>query len=211
MIKWILLLAAGAMAQQVYDNPSLNAHYETPAGWTMEKPDTSYGVVHIRATRVGLKPVDIWFEKYSITPEAFLDRQSLCFSAMVDFYKRCSSSTIAPIIPYMSDTTFSSGVGSSGFNMRHIALDKHLVCYATSFKFYTQEFCYETTMSDFDTSHDLYAANWLKTNFISTALTTTKIAAPTLSQAEEKQIFIDALGRKSGINAPRIPQFLMPR
>lgn len=205
-MRWVLFLIGSAIAQQSYENASLNSRFEAPAGWAMEKPDTNFFGVHFQVTRVGLKPVNIYFEKYDNALEAYQDRQSFLFFKMTDFYNRCASNTTAPIVPYMLDTLFNSGISYSGFTMRHVALDKHLVCYTNSFKVYIQGFCYETSISDYDTNRDLYVKNWQGASYINLSTTTTKIAAPLKSQANEKQVFIDALGRKAGAIEMRIPQ-----
>jgi hypothetical protein len=203
MIKWVLLLTAFANAE-VYDNPKLNSHYETPAGWVMESPDTTSLGVHIQVTRVGLKPVHIWIENWSSSLIAEQEVGAFLFWEMKLFYNRLSSTDKVPFIPFMRDTVYSSGVHSSGFNFEQIPLDRYLVCYATAFKTYVQKLCYETSPSDFDTNVNLYLANWFNLNYITLSTPTTKIAAPALSQAAEKKIFIDALGRKIGTNQDKI-------
>jgi hypothetical protein len=200
MIKWILLLTAMATAE-IYDNPSLNTHFETPAGWVMNAPDSTLLGAHFQVTRVGLKPVHIWIENWNNSIMATQETGSFLFWEMRLFYSRLSPSDYVPLITFMRDTVYSSGIRSSGFNLKQIPLDRYLVCYSSAFKTYVQKLCYETTPSDFDTNAGLYLANWLNLNYISLSSPTTKIAVPALSQSAEKKIFINILGQKLDPNS----------
>jgi hypothetical protein len=200
MIKWILLLTAMATAE-VYDNPSLNTHFETPAGWVMDKLDTSSIGVSLLVTRVGLKPVHIWIQNLGDGYSAHQETEAFLFWEMKLFYNRLSGTDLLPSLEYIKDTLYSSGMQSAGFVIKQIPRDRELACYSESLRNIVHKICFESTPSDFDTNFSLYSANWLNISYINLTLPTTKITVPTLSQSAEKKIFINILGQKLDPNS----------
>lgn len=200
MIKWLLFLTVMATAE-VYDNPSLNSHFETPAGWAMDKPDTSTVGVSFQVTRVGLKPVHISFQNLDNGFTAYKETEAFLFWEMKLFFNRLSGTDLLPSLAYMKDTLYSSGIQSAGFVIKQIPRDKELACYSESLRNIVHEICFESTPGDFDTNFSLYSANWLNISYINLSVPTTKISAPAISQAAEKKIFANILGRQQGTSS----------
>jgi hypothetical protein len=209
-ILFAVMMICSAAGAQVYTNAAVNAKYTPPAGWVMDPPLTSpSGTVQIKATRVGLQPVYINFDKHALPSEAFLYRAYFSFFQMTSFYKAGSTSTTSPSLNEIGDTTI--GVAKhSFFTLTQADQNVTLVVFTSSYQTYTQSLSFITTPIDYRTNANLYFANWMNTEYLSLAPVATR-SVP--GQRESKVMLFDLLGRerKAGAVAPRIKAFPLPR
>ena len=214
MLRVVLLFAATAMAQQTYENRFLNTIYTTPAGWALEVPDTTDGVVTLKATRVGLAPVVMRASRLGSNEAGFLSPSSEVFYRLHRLYN-ATTSTKAPTLTFVQDTVIGS-LHYASITAKQIDEDLVVVESAVSNQNYLHTFIYVTTLSDQQTNSALYAENWLRFLFISLNGPALKASGESQAvQTKSNALFMDLLGRRIGkgleIRPERAPTMVYPQ
>lgn len=214
MLKHLLLLCGIASAQQSYINAPYNTTFQVPAGWVLGSPDTSFGAITLKVTRVGLQPVTMRATR-TITSEAgYLAPSDEVFYRLYKLYN-ITNSTQAPVLTSIMDTTIGL-LRYAGIVSKQIDQNLVVVEYAVSNQNYMHTFIYSTSLTDYTTNNQLYVDPWNSFLFISLNGPAAKISAMNAnSQSFSQKLIFDILGRSQGneirIQHEKTPLMYLPQ
>lgn len=198
MIKYILAICSIGFAQQTYNSTAYNTVFQTPPGWVMGIPDTSFGVISLQVTRVGLQPVTMRLSRLLSNEAGNLAPGDETFFRLYKVFTVVNS-TQAPVLNSIVDTIIGT-LHYTGIITKQIDQNLVMVEWAVSNQSYLHTFIYSTTLSDFNTNSQLYLDPWNAFLFISLNGPAAKISSVGVkNQSLQNSELFDLLGRKKGI------------
>lgn len=105
MVRIILLLAASVMAQQVYENAAFNTRYESSPGWALSEPKVGSETITATATRIGLQPFYLSFNRHNTDTEALFFRSAFATEVIITASKSRSAKNEGDVPTFIADTT----------------------------------------------------------------------------------------------------------